>query len=180
SNNNYFEAFNDSISRLVKSIIEWLDRFYILNKIKDHQDFIGLNYYCRNKIKFFKFNQNENRFVSDLGWEIYPEGIYYVLNSLKKYQKPIYITENGLADAKDKLRKNFIKDHLYWVYKAIEAGVDIRGYLHWSLMDNLEWHRGFEPEFGLIEIDYKTLERKPRPSAFYYAEVCKNNKLIIK
>jgi len=179
TNNNYYEAFSDPISRLIKNIVEWLDHFYILNKIKDYQDFIGLNYYRRNKIKFFKLNQNENRLVSDLGWEIYPEGIYHVLNNLKKYRKPIYITENGLADAKDRLRKDFIRDHLYWVYKAVDEGVDVRGYFHWSLMDNLEWHRGFEPEFGLIGIDYKTLERKPRPSAYYYAEICKNNSLTI-
>jgi len=111
--------------------------------------------------------------------EIYPEGIYYVLKNLKKYQKPIYITENGVADREDKFRKNFIKEHLFWTHKAIEEGVDVRGYFHWSLMDNLEWHRGFEPEFGLVNIDYQTLDRKPRSSAYYYAEICKNNSFQI-
>ena len=179
TNNTYYEAYGDLISRLVKNIVEYLDHFYILNKIRDYQEFIGLNYYLRNRIKLFKFNQNENKLVSDIGWEIYPEGIYHVLKNLKKYQKPIYITENGLADKEDKFRKDFIRDHLFWIYKAIEEGVDVRGYLHWSLMDNLEWHKGFEPEFGLIGIDYKTLERKPRPSAYYYAEICKSNTIEI-
>ena len=181
TNNTYYEAFNDPISHLVKNIIERLDHFYILNKIKNYQEFIGLNYYFHNRIKGFKVNQNENKIVSDLGWEIYPEGIYHVLKELKKYKKPIYITENGLADAQDRLRKDFIKDHLYWGHKAIEEGVDVRGYLHWSLMDNYEWGRmgGFGPRFGLIEIDPQTLERKPRPSAYYYAEICKNNSLNI-
>ena len=163
----------------LKKIVESLDHFYILDRIKNYQEFIGLNYYFHNRIKGFKFNQNENKIVSDLGWEVYPEGIYHVLKNLRKYNKPIYITENGLADAKDKLRKDFIRDHLFWIHKAMEEGIDVKGYFHWSLMDNLEWHKGFEPEFGLIGIDYKTLERKPRPSAFYYAEICKNNSLTI-
>jgi len=180
TNNNYYEAYkNRPISVLLKSIIEKLDHFYFLDRINNYQDFIGLNYYLRNRIKGFKFNQNENKIISDLGWEVYPEGIYYVLKNLKRYQKPIYITENGLADAKDLLRKDFIKDHLYWIYKAIQEGIDVRGYFHWSLMDNFEWHRGFGPRFGLIEIDYKTLERKLRPSAYYYAEICKKNSLIL-
>lgn len=179
TNNTYYEAFNDPLSILLKNLIEFLDHFYILDKIKNYQDFIGLNYYFHNRIKGFKFNQNENKVISDLGWEICPEGIYYVLKNLKKYKKPIYITENGLADASDKLREDFIKDHLFWIYKAIEEGIDIRGYLHWSLMDNFEWDKGFEPRFGLIEIDYKSLERKIRSSAFYYAGICKNNSLTI-
>lgn len=101
------------------------------------------------------------------------------MKNLKKYQKPIYITENGLADAKDRLRQDFIKGHLYWIHRAIQEGIDVRDYFHWSLMDNFEWARGFEPRFGLIEIDYQTLKRKPRPSAYFYAEICKENILTL-
>jgi len=155
----------------------WNERF--LNRIKNHLDFIGLNYYHHNKIKFPFLNRNKNKIVSDVDWEIYPQGIYWVLKWLKKYNLPIYITENGLADAKDKLRKNFIKDHLSWLHKAIKEGIDCRGYFHWSLMDNFEWEKGFEPRFGLVEINYKTLERKARPSANFYAEICKHNQLSI-
>ena len=175
TNNIYHEASGDPISRFIKNIVERLDHFYILNKIKNYQNFIGLNYYFHNRIKYFKFMQNENKLVSDLGWEIYPKGIYFVLKNLTKYKKPIYVTENGLADREDRYRKNFIKEHLFWTHKAMEDGVIVKGYFHWSLMDNLEWHKGFEPEFGLINIDYKSLNRKPRPSAFYYADICKNN-----
>ncbi len=117
-----------------------------------------------------------------MGWEIYPEGIYHVLKHLRKHNKPIYITENGLADAKDRKRTKFIIDHLKWVHKAIGEGVDVRGYFHWSLMDNYEWARegGFTPRFGLIEIDYNNnLKRIPRPSSKIYAEICKNNGLNI-
>ena len=145
---------------------------YFLDKIKNHQDFIGLNYYFHARL----FG-NKNEQISDLGWEIYPEGIYHVLKSLKKYNKPIYITENGLADAKDEKRAEFIKEHLKWMHKAIGEGVDVRGYFYWSLLDNFEWDKGFWPRFGLVEIDYKTMARKIRNSALEYADICKNNAL---
>ena len=151
---------------------------YFLNRLKNHLDFIGLNYYFHNRIKFPFFRRNENKIVSDVGWEIYPEGIYHVLKNLKKYNLPIYITENGLADAKDKLRSNFIKNHLSWVNKAIQGGVDVKGYFHWSFMDNFEWEKGFEPRFGLVEIDYKNLERKPRSSALYFSRISQSNSLL--
>jgi beta-glucosidase len=150
----------------------WND--YFLNKIKGQQDFIGLNYYFRNRLL-----GNKNESVTDMGWEIYPKGIYHVLKDLKKYSKPIYITENGLADAKDEKRAKFIKGHLYWIHKAIEKGVDVRGYFYWSLLDNFEWDKGFWPRFGLVEIDYKTMERKIRKSALGYADICKTNCLKI-
>ncbi|MBI2025021.1 MAG: glycoside hydrolase family 1 protein [Candidatus Harrisonbacteria bacterium] len=129
-------------------------------------DFIGLNYYQR--IRFFP---GRNLPRSDMGWEIYPKGIYETINDLKKCNKPIYITENGIADASDKRRSDFIKDHIQWVEKAMEEGADVRGYFYWSLIDNFEWHHGFGPRFGLVEVDYKTLERKIRPSAQEYARI---------
>ncbi len=77
----------------------------------------------------------------------------------------------------DKKRTNFIKDHLFWIHKAIKDGIDVRGYLHWSLLDNFEWDKGFWPRFGLVEVDFKTFERKIRPSAYEYAKICKDNKI---
>lgn len=150
---------------------------------RDHEDFIGLNYYFRDTVKFVlggRFGiiniENPNEQVSDLGWDIYPEGIYHVLKDLQKYNKPIYITENGLADAKDKKRSKFIEEHLYWTSRAIKEGVDVRGYFHWSLLDNFEWGKGFWPRFGLVEVDYRTLERKIRPSAYFYKEIIEKTK----
>ncbi len=176
-NNQYFEPLNprSKLDKFSVGLHRYFWNEYFLNKIKNHLDFIGLNYYFHQKIKFPFFKKNENKIINDVGWEIYPEGIYYVLKELKKYNLPIYITENGLADSEDKLRKSFITEHLSWIYRAIQEGIDVRGYFHWSLMDNFEWEKGFEPRFGLVEIDYKTMERKFRPSAFYYAEICKNN-----
>lgn len=176
-NNQFFEPYNSKslLDRAVVSATDWLWNRWFLDRIKNHLDFIGLNYYFHNRIQFPWRQRNENRIVSDIGWEIYPEGVYHILLELNRYGKPIFITENGLADAGDVLRKDFIRDHLSWTNKAIREGVDVRGYFHWSLMDNFEWDKGFGPRFGLVEIDYKTLERKIRPSARYYAQICRAN-----
>lgn len=180
-NNIYFEPFSSSspLDKVSSSLADYFWNRYFLEKIRNELDFIGLNYYFHNKVKFPYQNKNENKVISDLGWEIYPQGIYQVLKGLQKYNLPVYITENGLADTKDKKRKDFIKDHLFWVHRAIEEGVDVRGYFHWSLMDNFEWEKGFGPCFGLVEIDYRTLKRKPRPSAHYLAKISKENSLIL-
>jgi len=152
-------------------ILGLLQNHWFLKKVKNYQDFIGLNYYFVYRKK--------TKITSDMGWSIYPKGIYFLLKELKKYNKPIYITENGIADADDSRRKDFIKTHLEQVHRAIKEGVDVKGYLYWSLMDNFEWADGYGPRFGLIEIDYNTMERRIRKSAEFYADVCKNNQLEI-
>ncbi|MEK7599400.1 MAG: glycoside hydrolase family 1 protein [Patescibacteria group bacterium] len=173
-NNVYFEAYqNKFVNRALIKIIDWWWNFYFLNQIKNHQDFIGLNHYFHYRVNY-GFNKNENKEISDMGWELYPEGIYFVLKDLKRYSKPIYITESGLADAQDKKRAWFIFETLKNVSQAINEGVDVRGYLHWSLMDNFEWDKGFWPRFGLLEVDYK-LERKIRPSAIFYRKISAEN-----
>ncbi|MEK7452741.1 MAG: glycoside hydrolase family 1 protein [Patescibacteria group bacterium] len=177
--NIYFEAYkNRFINRIIKSFIDWWWNYYFLNKISKFQDFIGLNHYLHNRIDY-GFNKNENKKVSDMGWELYPESIYHAIIGLKKYNLPIYITENGIADAHDDNREWFISESLRWVHKAIEDGSDVRGYMYWSLLDNFEWDKGFWPRFGLIEVNYETLERKIRSSALKYAKICKSNELII-
>ena len=164
-NNIYFGKFN-----LLKVL--WNHLFITLCAKK--YDFIGLNYYMDKRM--IKLGVKR----SDTGLVISPVGIFQVLKELEIYNKPIYITENGVADAKDTLRENFIKDHLLYVNKAVQEGVDIRGYLYWSLIDNYEWHWGFAPRFGLIEIDRRHgLKRIIRNSALYYAKVCKENSVII-
>jgi len=172
-NQTFFEG-----NLLLKYPANYFHNQYFLERIKNSQDFIGLNYYFHNRIKGFKFNHNSNEEFSDLGWEIYPEGIYRVLKDLKKYNKPIYITENGLADKDDAKREKFIKEHLTWIWRAIQEKIDVRGYFHWSLLDNFEWDKGFWPRFGLIEVDYQTMARKIRPSAKIYARICKENQLF--
>ena len=171
-NNQYFEAYqNKWANRLRKRFKDWWWNFYFLNQINDYQDFIGLNHYFYHRINC-GFNENRTQKVSDMGWELYPEAIYHVLMDLTRYHKPIYILENGLADAKDEKRAWFIYETLKNIHKAINEGVDVKGYLHWSLLDNFEWREGFWPKFGLLEIDRETFERKIRPSANFYRDVC--------
>lgn len=161
--------------QLVSKIYKYYSNQHFFKLIKNKFDFIGLNYYFHDRIRFYKGKNNENKDITDLGWEIYPQGIYYVLKDLQKYDKPIYITENGLADAKDKKRDKYIKDLLFWVYKAIVENVDVRGYFYWSLLDNFEWDKGFWPRFGLVRVNFKTLKRTIRRSALEYAKICRSN-----
>lgn len=175
-NNTYFEIGKPSFTnKALKKIADKYWNDYFLQKISKYQDFIGLNYYFRNRIEGW-FNKNRNARTSDLGWDLYPRGIYYVLRDLQKYKKPILITENGLADAQDKNRSWFLTETIKSIAKAIDEGVDVRGYLHWSLIDNFEWDKGFWPRFGLIEIDYKTQKRKIRSSAEEYGRIIQSYK----
>lgn len=166
--NIYFEAHENSWwNTVLKSSADWWWNRWFLNRIKDAQDFIGLNHYFYNRISGW-FGKNENKKLSDMGWELFPEAIRHVLLDLKTYNKPVYITENGLADSEDKHRTWFIEETLKEILSAIGAGVDVRGYLHWSLLDNFEWDKGFWPRFGIIEVDYQTLSRNTRESAEAY------------
>ncbi len=165
-NNFFFQSAGGPINNLKKFFSDWWWNHYFLNNIKDHQDFIGLNYYFHRE-----YGAEIQNPTSDLGWEICTDGIYPVLLDLKRYGKPIYITENGLADARDIYRESFIRKTLERVWKAIGEGVDVRGYFHWSLLDNFEWADGFWPRFGLVSIDYETLERNIRPSALAYKKL---------
>ncbi len=94
-----------------------------------------------------------------------------MLIALKRFHLPIIITENGLADSKDQYRKWWLDETFEAMRKAIKKGVDLRGYLHWSLVDNFEWAEGFWPKFGLAEVDPVTFDRKIRPSGYYYRDL---------
>jgi len=177
------------------SIISFVQNDYFLNAVRRTTDFIGLNHYFHEAISISRqmitgvLKHGINKLLSkngvgdnrtDLGWSISPSGIYQTINLLKKYHKPIIITENGLADANDEKRAKYIREYLKWIHKAITEGADIRGYLHWSLIDNFEWAFGFWPRFGLIKVDYRTQKREIRPSAWEYAKICRENSLEIK
>jgi len=147
------------------------------------QDFVGLNYYTRDVVRFDRRNRGElfavrtvpeGAPISDLGWEIHPRGLGVVLRELARKRKPIWITENGIADAADTRRERFIVDHLREIALAIDDGVLVRGYLHWSLLDNFEWAEGYAPRFGLYAVDYATQERALRPSGEAYAAIAKS------
>ena len=112
---------------------------------------------------------------SDLGWGLNPISLLHVLREAAKFRKPIVITENGLADAQDEHRAWFIKESLESVKAAIAEGIDVQGYLHWSLLDNFEWDKGYWPKFGLVEVDRQTMQRSPRPSAYAYNAIIDAN-----
>ncbi|TSA45638.1 glycoside hydrolase family 1 protein [bacterium] len=172
------------LDRLVVVLADWFNVGFTYKRTKN--DFIGLNHYFHNCLKF-SFSKFVDRKTgkgdsTDKCWEIFPQAIYEVLLQLKKYDLPIYITENGIADKRDAKRARYIESYLREIHKAIGRGVDVRGYLYWSLLDNYEWpmsekNTGYEMKFGLVEVDFKTLGRAARKSAGYFAAICKSNKL---
>jgi beta-glucosidase len=156
------------------------------------RDFHGVNYYTRETVSFDPSKPNElfgRRFVrpgairndpglEDNFGEIYPEGIYRILKTIYRRtrgNKPFYITENGFSDAEDSRRPRAILEHLAMIHHAIREGVPVRGYLHWSLIDNFEWNEGWGVRFGLIELDLPTQRRIPRVSASMFGEICRAN-----
>jgi beta-glucosidase len=141
-------------------------------------DFVGVNYYRRDLVSFAPSqpglvrNEPGDGDRTDLGWEIHPAGLLTLLREVSlRYGRPIYVTENGLADAGGSRRGAFIKEHLAAVTAAVREGIDVRGYFHWSLLDNFEWAEGFEPRFGLYRVDYATLARTRAPGAEVFAEI---------
>jgi beta-galactosidase len=107
--------------------------------------------------------------TSDFGWEIYPQGIEDALDMMRRYAVPLYVTENGVADERDAHRSQFIAEHVAALGRARRATpLDLRGYFHWSLLDNYEWAEGYRQHFGLVAVDRATKARRPRPSAMAY------------
>jgi len=188
TSNSFLEpASSNPLDHAVVALNKYLRNRVFLNRIRNFQDFIGVNYYSHDRVSFafrlknhggaFVQNKNKNERIDDRGHELYPPGIYYVLKDVARYNKPIYITENGLADATDRERAWFIRESLRQVARAIKDGTDVRGYFYWSLLDNFEWDKGFWPRFGLLEVNYKTLERKIRPSALEYKKIIALNSI---
>jgi beta-glucosidase len=135
-------------------------------------DFYGVNYYTRFLFHFssgfppaFERTSGSDN-VSDLTWSIYPDGLTRVLEDVwSRYHLPIYITENGIADATGSRRGAYIQSHLEAVAEAARKGIPVRGYFYWSLVDNFEWAEGFRTRFGLYHVDYPTEERTLAPGA---------------
>jgi len=181
---NDFDFYNYKIPSFITEKIESFYNWYFFDELKNHYDFIGLNYYFAIQIMFkppFHKMQTINEEITDFKWGVFPEGLHeIVMNAWKRYKKPIYIFENGIANAKDDHRTAFIKNHLQKLHQAILEGADVRGYFHWSLVDNFEWLEAYNMKFGLVEVDFETLERKPRKSFYEYAKICKSNELEIK
>ncbi len=158
--------------------------------LMDTSDFIGLNYYTTiltafaphrpasflartffdPRAEFSDFNPNGEPYGI-----IDPTGLYLALKTVAGYGKPIYITENGVPDAEDRLRARFIVTHLAETWRAIQEGADVRGYYHWTLVDNFEWAAAWALKFGLYALDLESGVRTARPSAAVYAQIARAN-----
>ncbi len=187
-----FDAYNK------KSFLDKITAFshnygynhFFVRSIRKALDFMGVNYYSRSLVKYrgirtlrhwsdlgYNVPQAKNVWRNSLGWEVYPDGLYLILKGLSKLRLPIIITENGICTTNDEERSRFIKEHLDSLFKAKGEGSPITGYLYWSLTDNFEWADGYDPRFGLVEINYKTRERTVRPSAHFLTQYIKKKSL---
>ena len=174
-NSVFFYAGDDALlSRKTTDVMQYAQDDYFLKKVIASCDFLGVNYYFSHRVYGYRVHDPNTR-VSDLGWDLSPVNIQFALERLyEKYNLPIIITENGLADAQDQHRQWWITQTLIGMQRAMDSGVKLEGYLHWSLLDNFEWDKGFWPRFGLFKVDYKTKKRVPRKSAVWFARVIKH------
>jgi beta-glucosidase len=153
-------------------------------------DFIGLNYYTRTVIRSRGWSPRgllgqtchephhaDQGPLSSIGWEVYPKGLLAVLRRFATFGLPLLITENGIATDDESLREAFLVEHVAQLALALAEGVDVTGYLYWSLMDNFEWDHGAAPHFGLAAVDETTQERRIRPAAEWLAQVCRDNRM---
>ena len=179
------QLFNKVVPEaLTTGKLNFLSKRYLVPEAAGAQDFIGINYYTRNMVKF---NLNPANFfskryfpegapVSETGFiACVPDGLTEALKWVKKYQLPIYITENGVDDSSDRLRPRYLVEHLHKIWRIINPNTPIRGYFHWSLVDNFEWERGWTQRFGLWGLDTGTQERIRRPGVDLYASICKEH-----
>lgn len=165
-----------------------------LELIRQPLDYIGLNYYTRSVVKSDADSwplraspvPQRQHLHTETGWEVFPQGLTDALLWIKdRYgNPPLYITENGAAfpdpatvsgRLDDPLRVDYLRTHLRAVREAIGRGADVRGYFAWSLLDNFEWQHGFSKRFGLLHVNYRTLQRTAKASARFYADVIASN-----
>ncbi len=162
---NFFDELSTKVMRYGWN---WL----FLNRIRNYQDFVGINYYFTNYFTGLFRNLDPKFPRNDLGLYMEPEGLYpLMLRAWTRYKKPIFITENGVADSSDQYRRWWIEESIVAMERALSEGVEVSGYLHWSLLDNFEWEYGYWPKFGLVDVDRKhDMKRTIRPSAKWFAK----------
>jgi beta-glucosidase len=154
--------------------------------LKGRMDYVGVNYYSDTLIgahsggivipivnaAVIQDHLPTDRPKTDVAWDIYPEGLRTILDQdVAPYKLPVVITENGIADRADQNRARFLGEHLYQLGWSMQDGVDVRGYFHWSLMDNFEWQNGFCPNFGFASVDKTTAARTLRASGAAYKKI---------
>ncbi len=184
----YSQNFNYSfLDSLVTGQLRFLFRRTRVPEAIGTQDFVGINYYTGERVAFDLLRINDffgRRFypaeaeLSETGFIANrPAGLFHFLKRVQAYQLPIFITENGIEDPTDRLRPRYLVEHLHQLWRAVSYSWPIKGYFHWSLVDNFEWERGWSQRFGLWGLDVDTQARIRRPSVDLYAEICKTNTL---
>ncbi len=160
-----------------------------LPEVKNTQDFFGLNYYSVDTVAFDLRNRGElfSRSFFPEGTDLAdakmnsntPEGFYWALKwAVRTYPNlPILVTENGIEDSRDRIRPRYLAQHVHAMWRAVNFNWPIKGYFHWSLVDNFEWERGWTQRFGLWGLDIETQQRTKRPSAELYEAICRENGL---
>ena len=181
-------AFNEFFPRALRSgKLRFLTMRKNLAEARGTQDFLGINYYTREFVAFNLFGPGElfgRRFyrsaaeLSSTGFIANePRGLFAAVKWGLQFGIPIIITENGVDDPGDNLRRRYIVQHLHQLWRAVNFNFPVKGYFHWTLVDNFEWERGWTQRFGLWELDVETQARRKRPSADLYAEICLSNSL---
>lgn len=179
-------TFNDLFVRAAQD--GWVRLPYMRYRVpeaKGTQDYLGLNYYTRELIAFHPLRPSDifsRRYYRD-GAELShtgmiahePDGMWEALHWANRFKLPILITENGVEDPEDRLRPRYLAEHLHQVWKAVNFNWPVKGYFHWTLVDNFEWERGWSQRFGLWELDTKTQARRKRSSVDFYTEICREN-----
>jgi beta-glucosidase/6-phospho-beta-glucosidase/beta-galactosidase len=149
--------------------------FKLLDLISEHLDFMGLNYYGVEKLSGIQIKLDPKVEYSDSGRGISPYGLYHVVKRLEKryghLKLPYIITENGIADATDKIRPLYLIQHLKVIERLMKEGVTFLGYIHWTLTDNFEWTDGYCPKFGLVGVDRTSMKRLKRDSFKLYQSI---------
>ncbi len=173
-NSAYIYPGDDSaLSVRAAAVMQYQRDDMFLRKVIKQCDFLGVNYYFSERVYGYRVHNPDER-LNDLGWDMQPQYLERALERLsEKYKKPIIVTENGLADASDEDRQWWLMQTILAMQRAMRSGVELLGYFHWSLTDNFEWDKGYWPRFGLYAVDYRTMERTPRPSAVWFAKVLK-------
>ena len=175
-----FHTGRGLFNKLFSKLTDYLAHWQFLNSIENHMDFFGINYYGAEWMTISGPAQYEDLDFSDAGRAIYPEGLYILLKKIsKKFPKlPIIISENGIGDGSDSVRPAYLTQHLVAVHKSIQEGVNVIGYVHWTLSDNFEWTDGYGPKFGLVEVKREeNLKRLPRSSFYLYQKIIKDHQI---
>ena len=180
--------FNDLFPRaLTDGKVKFLWQTINIPEAAGTQDFMGLNYYSRDTVSFDLrmagelFGARSYPAGSDLSETGFianePDGFFEAMRWAQRFDKDIIITENGVEDSREEIRSRYLAQHIQQVWRAVNFNWRVKGYFHWSLVDNFEWERGWTQRFGLWELDVETQKRRKRKAAELYEEICNTNSL---